>query len=258
MDEDAVRRRLAVAEFTLETAQTFSLIAPVLATLAYAVRLSTMNDQPVTNGQIGEMIGLDRHTVRRGLKALEGMGWIIERDGWVCAPRRARAAPSPRRWGERICILKRAGDRLDGRTPRAITNAPTTDAEYRAFSKAFIAMMKPAVGPAPTRFDDAYVLAACTISTLGRNPLGLGKISAACRIPRTSVGRRLQDLIARGWVERRGLAYAITPAFDASPERIARLAQRVEGIRTAIAELEAAERAGRESRHELCYKPDPC
>lgn len=191
------------------------------------------------------MLEMERHAARRGLKALEGMGWIVDRDGWTCAPRNSRVMRSPHRWGQRVCILKRAGDRIDGRPPRALKGGKVTDHEYKMFSEAFIAVMKPSIGPAPTRFDDAFIMAACAISTWGRNRLGLGKISTACRLPRTSVNRRLQELISRGWVEREAEAYVIAPGFDASTERRERLARRIEGIQRALAGLEAADRAHR-------------
>jgi len=245
MDGDEGRRRLAVAEFVLETAGTFSLVAPVLATLSYAVRLAALNERPLSTTQIAEMLEMERHAARRGLKALEGMGWIVDRDGWTCAPRNSRVMRSPHRWGQRVCILKRAGDRIDGRPPRALKGGKVTDHEYKMFSEAFIAVMKPSIGPAPTRFDDAFIMAACAISTWGRNRLGLGKISTACRLPRTSVNRRLQELISRGWVEREAEAYVIAPGFDASTERRERLARRIEGIQRALAGLEAADRAHR-------------
>ncbi len=256
MDGDEGRRRLAVAEFVLETAGTFSLVAPVLATLSYAVRLAALNERPLSTTQIAEMLEMERHAARRGLKALEGMGWIVDRDGWTCAPRNSRVMRSPHRWGQRVCILKRAGDRIDGRPPRALKGGKVTDHEYKMFSEAFIAVMKPSVGPAPTRFDDAFILAACAISTWGRNRLGLGKISTACRLPRTSVNRRLQELISRGWVEREAEAYVITPGHDASTERRERLARRIEGIQRALAGLEAADRASPEDQHDLSYKMD--
>lgn len=256
MDGDEGRRRLAVAEFVLETAGTFSLVAPVLATLSYAVRLAALNERPLSTTQIAEMLEMERHAARRGLKALEGMGWIVDRDGWTCAPRNSRVMRSPHRWGQRVCILKRAGDRLNGLPPRALKGGKATDHEYKMFSEAFIAVMKPSVGPAPTRFDDAFILAACTISTWGRNRLGLGKISTACRLPRTSVNRRLQELISRGWVEREAEAYVITPGHDASTERRERLARRIEGIQRALAGLEAADRASPEDQHDLSYKMD--
>ena len=256
MDGDEVRQRLAVAEFVLETAGTFNLVAPVLATLSYAVRLATLNERPLSTTQIAEMLELDRHAARRGLKALEGMGWIVDRDGWTCAPRNSRVVRSPHRWGQRVCILKRAGDRLNGHPPRALKSGKVTDHEYKIFSEAFIAVMRPAVGPAPTRFDDAFILSACTISTWGRNRLGLGKISTACRLPRTSVNRRLQELISRRWVERHGEAYVIAPELDASTKRRERLARRIQGIQRALADLEAADRASQEEQHDLSNKMD--
>ena len=256
MDGLEVRQRLAVAEFVLETAGTFNLVAPVLSTLSYAVRVATLNERPLSTSQIAEMLEMDRHAVRRGLRALEGMGWIVDRDGWTCAPRNSRVVRSPHRWGQRVCILKRAGDRLNGRPPRALKSGKVTDHEYKIFSEAFIAVMRPAVGPAPTRFDDAFILSACTISTWGRNRLGLGKISTACRLPRTSVNRRLQELISRRWVERHGEAYVIAPELDASPEQRERLARRVQGIQRALADLEAADRASQEEQHDLSNKMD--
>lgn len=256
MDGDEVRQRLAVAEFVLETAGTFNLVAPVLSTLSYAVRLATLNERPLSTSQIAEMLEMDRHAARRGLKALEGMGWIVDRDGWTCAPRNSRVVRSPHRWGQRVSILKRAGDRINGQPIRALKGGKVTDHEYKIFSEAFIAVMKPAVGPAPTRFDDAFILAACTISTWGRNQLGLSKISTACRLPRTSVSRRLQELISRGWVERQGEAYVIAPGLDASTERRERLARRVEGIQRALADLEAANGALRQEQRDLSYKMD--
>ncbi len=256
MDGLEVRQRLAVAEFVLETAGTFNLVAPVLSTLSYAVRVATLNERPLSTSQIAEMLEMDRHAVRRGLRALEGMGWIVDRDGWTCAPRNSRVVRSPHRWGQRVCILKRAGDRINGQPPRAIKSGKVTDHEYKFFSEAFIAVMKPSIGPAPTRFDDAFIMAACTVSTWGRNRLGLGKISTACRLPRTSVNRRLQDLISRGWVERQAEAYVITPDLEASTERRERLAQRIQGIQRAIAALEATETASRQDQHDLSYKMD--
>lgn len=258
MDGDEIRQRLAIAEFMLETAGTFNLVAPVLATLSYVVRLGDLNQRPQSTSQIAEMLEMNRHAARRGLKALEGMGWIVDRDGWTCAPRDARVVRSPHRWGQRVCILRRAGDRINGRPPRALKGGKVTDHEYKIFSEAFIAVMRPAFGPAPTRFDDAFILSACSISTWGRTPLGLGKISAACRLPRTSVSRRLQELVSRGWVEREGPAYVLAPTFDASVERRGRFERRLKGLQRALADLQAAEHASplEAPTHKLCYNSD--
>lgn len=241
MVDEHVREKLALAEFTLETVETFTFIEPVLATLSFGVQMYDLEGRAVTTGEIAGLLGADRQATRRGLKRLKDMNWIVDGgEGWRMGPRDIPADARMHRRALRVSVLERAAARLDGRRPPPFASGPISDAEYLAFCRAFVETMRVSVGPFPTRFDDVYILAAVSVSTYGPTRLRAGKISSMSLIPRTSTGRRLKFLINKGWVSQDGDAYIVAPKFDESALRHRRLEHRIAALRAGATELALA------------------
>lgn len=85
----------------------------------------------------------------------------------------------------------------------------------------------------------------CTIRTIGiyvflhtvmSRPVRASAVAQALKLPRTTVNRRLQDLVKQGYVERVGNAYRCTDKVNI-PELQQRLQRRVDMILEAAREL---------------------